>query len=35
MDISKFVTDLSVDTNLDVDKPISVMKLINIPDTKQ
>ena len=34
MDISKFVTDLSVDTNLDVDKPISVMKLINIPDTK-
>lgn len=34
MDISKFVTDLSVDTNLDVDKPISVVKLINIPDTK-
>lgn len=34
MDISKFVTDLSVDTNLDVDKPISVVKLINIPDTQ-
>ena len=35
MDIEKFVTDLSVDTNLDVDKPISVVKLINIPDTKK
>ena len=35
MDIAKFVTDLSVDTNLDVDKPISVVKLINIPDTKK
>ena len=35
MDIAKFVTDLSVDTNLDVDKPISVVKLTNIPDTKK
>ncbi|WP_131100899.1 WxL domain-containing protein [Bacillus sp. SYJ] len=35
MDIEKFVTDLSVDTNLDVDKPISVVKVINIPDTKK
>ncbi len=35
MDITKFVTDLSVDTNLDVDKPISVVKLTNVPDTKK
>ncbi|EJR47061.1 adhesive domain-containing protein [Bacillus paranthracis] len=33
MDISKFVTDLSVDTNADIDKPISVARLENIPKT--
>ncbi|HEK9101704.1 cell surface protein [Bacillus pfraonensis] len=33
MDISKFVTGLSVDTDADIDKPVSVIKLENIPKT--
>ncbi|WP_240671905.1 WxL domain-containing protein [Bacillus thuringiensis] len=33
MDISKFVTNLSVDTNAKVDKPISVVRLEDIPKT--
>ena len=31
MDISKFVTNLSVDTNAKIDKPISVVRLEDIP----
>ena len=33
MDISKFVTNLSVDTNAKIDKPISVVRLEDIPKT--
>ena len=31
MDISTFVTELSVDTDDNIDKPISVVRLENIP----